>query len=150
MSGVAAADCAAELAALEDGAFAAAGGGVAKDGTLAPLEQPGEAGTGGSDAGAPQADAGAGGAPAGETDGRIAKDGTTAPLEGEPGGAAPDIAMSPQDVEAQQEGGRTAMAEAEADDAGPTHDEALDAAREAMARGDEAGCMAAVRAAKGL
>lgn len=96
----ASADCAAELARLQ--------GGISKDGSLAPLEQP-QAG--------------------------IAKDGTTAPLNADPG-----IATSPADVQAQQDGAPTA-----AENAAEGRDAAIERARQAMAAGDEAGCMDALQ-----
>ncbi len=128
------ADCAADLAELraED---AAAGQGISKDGSLAPLETPdaaaeGEAavaGTGadadaggstevtgepeGADPAAAAGDAGASGdaAAEGAAGGEgIAKDGSLAPLEGTE--AEPDtaVAMSGQDAQAQQQGEPTA------------------------------------------
>lgn len=98
----ASADCAQELARL--------GGGISKDGSLAPLETP---------------DAEAG----------IAKDGATMPL-----GTGADVATSPADVESQQKGGETA-----AEEAGEGRDAAIAKAHQAMAAGDEAGCMDAIK-----
>jgi hypothetical protein len=157
MSGVARADCAAELAALEEGAVQAAGGEVAKDGSLAPLQES-EAAAG--NAAAPTAGDAEGADEAASTaedtgDGEVAKDGSLAPLEGEAGGASESVAMSPQDVEAQQEGGPTAMEAADQGDAAATEvyadrEAALDAARQALADGDEEACMEAVEAAKVL
>lgn len=103
----ASADCAQELARL--------GGGISKDGSLAPLE-------------APDAEAGI------AKDG-IAKDGATMPL-----GTGADVATSPADVESQQQGGETA-----AEEAGDGRDAAIAKAHQAMAAGDEAGCMDAIK-----
>jgi hypothetical protein len=66
-------------------------GAIAKDGTTAPLE--------GAEPGA----------------NRVAKEGSTMPLATEQGGGNKDIATSEQDVEAQQEGEKTAAATAEDD-----------------------------------
>jgi len=94
----------AALAACPDDTASAAGtdktatAGIAKDGSHAPLEgaaQPGAAESGG--------------------DNKIAKDGSTMPLAEEPGGGKKDLATSQQDVEAQQQGEKTAAASA-ADD----------------------------------
>jgi hypothetical protein len=67
-------------------------GAIAKDGTVAPMEgaEPGAANT-------------------------PAKDGGTMPLATEEGGGNKDLATSQQDVEAQQEGEKTAAATAEED-----------------------------------
>lgn len=161
MSGTAAyADCAEELAALE--ATAAGGGEVAKDGSLAPMQE-GDAAAAGAEAGSATgaesatatAPGGAGADPteSGET-GEIAKDGSQAPLE-EPGDTAPDVATSAQDAQAQQEGGEPAAAAADAAAAdagagGSERDDALARARAALAEGDEAGCMAALEEARSL
>ena len=125
------ADCEAELAQLS--------GGVAKDGTMAPLS--GEATatpqTGGEGAAA-EATAGEG----------VAKDGTETPLAADPG-----IATSAQDVEAQQQGGATAAEQAMGEAGGAElegRDAAIARAHEALAAGDEAGCMSAVEEAKGM
>ena len=64
-------------------------GAIAKDGTTAPLE--------GAEPGA----------------NRVAKDGSTMPLATEQGGGNKDLAISEQDVEAQQDGEKTAAATAE-------------------------------------
>ena len=68
--------------------------GIAKDGTHAPLE-------------GPEPDGAAANAPA--------KDGGTMPLASEEGGGNKDLATSQQDVEAQQDGQKTAAASAEDD-----------------------------------
>ncbi len=66
-------------------------GAIAKDGTTAPLE--------GAEPGA----------------NKVAKDGSTMPLATEQGGGNKDLATSEQDVEAQQEGDKTAAATADED-----------------------------------
>lgn len=96
------ADCAAELAQL--------GGGIAKDGSLAPLQDTG-------------------------SQNEIAKDGTDMPL-----GSSADVATSPADVEAQQQGGLTA-----AEEAMGGRSDAIAKARQAMTDGDEAACMEALK-----
>ena len=148
--------CAADLARFTDtaamtgdSAGAASGGteGIAKDGSLAPLEQPAGDDT---QADAPDASADASsdmptadGADSASGEG-IAKDGSLAPLEGteaEPGTA---VAMSGSDVQAQQEGEPTAAEEAEGDDAMPDRDSLIADAERALAEGDEAACQEAV------
>lgn len=99
---VAYADCAEELARM--------GGGISKDGSMAPLQEP-------------------------SAEGGIAKDGTGMPLN-----SGADVATSPADVQSQQEGGETA-----AEEAMDGNDEALTKAREALAAGDEVGCMDAIK-----
>lgn len=155
-AGMAQADCAADLARFTDtaamtgdSAGAASGGteGIAKDGSLAPLEQPAGADT---QADAPEASADASsdmpaadGADSASGEG-IAKDGSLAPLEGteaEPGTA---VAMSGSDVQAQQEGEPTAAEEAEGDEAMPDRDSLIADAEHALAEGDEAACQEAV------
>ena len=156
LAGMAQADCATDLARFTDtaamtgdSAGAASGGteGIAKDGSLAPLEQPA-----GDDAqaDAPEASADASsdmpaadGADSASGEG-IAKDGSLAPLEGteaEPGTA---VAMSGSDVQAQQEGEPTAAEEAEGDEAMPDRDSLIADAERALAEGDEAACQEAV------
>jgi hypothetical protein len=68
---------------------------ISKDGTHAPLEETNKA-------------------PA-DTTGTVAKDGATMPLATEQGGGNKDLATSQQDVEAQQDGDKTAAAQADAD-----------------------------------
>ena len=77
----------------------------------------------------------------------MAKDGSATPLATDPG-----IATSAQDVEAQQQGGATAAEQAmgEAGSAEGGRDAAIAEAEAALAAGDEAGCMTAVEAAKGM
>lgn len=155
-AGMAQADCAADLARFTDtaamtgdSAGAASGGteGIAKDGSLAPLEQPAGDDT---QADAPEASADASsdmpaadGADSASGEG-IVKDGSLAPLEGteaEPGTA---VAMSGSDVQAQQEGEPTAAEEAEGDAAMPDRDSLIADAEHALAEGDEAACQEAV------
>ena len=160
-AGMAQADCAADLARFTDttamtgdSTGAASGGteGIAKDGSLAPLEQPAGDDT---QADAPDASADASsdmpaadmpaadGADSASGEG-IAKDGSLAPLEGteaEPGTA---VAMSGSDVQAQQEGEPTAAEEAEGDEAMPDRDSLIADAERALAEGDEAACQEAV------
>lgn len=155
-AGMAQADCAADLARFTDtaamtgdSADAASGGteGIAKDGSLAPLEQPAGDDT---QADAPEESAvassdmpAADGADSASGEG-IAKDGSLAPLEGteaEPGTA---VAMSGSDVQAQQEGEPTAAEEAEGDEAMPDRDSLIADAERALAEGDEAACQEAV------
>ncbi|WP_304615183.1 hypothetical protein [Paracoccus sp. (in: a-proteobacteria)] len=155
-AGMAQADCAADLARFTDtaamtgdSAGAASGGteGIAKDGSLAPLEQPAGNDTQ-ADAPEASADASSGmpaadGADSASGEG-IAKDGSLAPLEGteaEPGTA---VAMSGSDVQAQQEGEPTAAEEAEGDEAMPDRDSLIADAERALAEGDEAVCQEAV------
>lgn len=126
------ADCAEELAQLEEG--------VSKDGSMAPLQEEGAATpqTGG--------DMAAGGGEAATGEGEVAKTGETEPLE-----ADPSLATSGQDAQAQSAGGETAAEQAEGStggDGGPA--EALARARAALDAGDEAGCMAAVEEAKSM
>lgn len=155
-AGMAQADCAADLARFTDtaamtgdSAGAASGGteGIAKDGSLAPLEQPAGDDTQ-ADAPDASADASSGMPAADGADGAsgegIAKDGSLAPLEGteaEPGTA---VAMSGSDVQAQQEGEPTAAEEAEGDEAMPDRDSLIADAEHALAEGDEAACQEAV------
>ena len=127
-AGAAAADCAEELAQLT-------GGGIAKDGSLAPLE--------GVAAETPQA---GGDAVTGESSAEgIVKDGTMEPL-----GAAENLAALEQDVVAQQEGGATAAEQAAgAPAAGGDRDAAIARAQQALDAGDEAGCVSAIEEAEG-
>ncbi len=138
----ASADCAADLAELQQDAGGAAGaesqGGISKDGSLAPLQTEGEGSaavtteTAGADSAAPQ-----------EADGEaIAKDGTQAPLEGDDASAGAAPAISGQAAQAQQEGLGTEGGTARAD--------AIARAEAALAAGDEEGCMQAVEEARNL
>lgn len=127
-SGSAFADCREELAQLSGG------GGISKDGSLAPLES----------GATPQT--GDGTAPAAEGEG-LAKDGSTEPLQ-----ADADVAMSAEDAQAQQQGGETAAAQAAGVEGGgdaAARDAALARAQAALDAGDEAGCMAALQEARG-
>ncbi|MBL3673151.1 hypothetical protein JL111_06565 [Paracoccus sp. KCTC 42845] len=86
----------------------------------------------------------------------IAKDGSHAPLEGDSGQQA-GIAMSGADAQAQQEGQPTATEQAtaaatnggstEASSDASTREAHIQAARDALAAGDEDTCMKAVQAA---
>lgn len=84
----------------------------------------------------------------------IAKDGSHMPLE-DASGQQPGVAMSGADAEAQQEGQPTAAEQAAgaSDAAGTaagqsTRDAHIQAARDALAAGDEEACMKAVQAAQ--
>ena len=165
-SSAAFADCAEELSALqadsgssvEIGASDTGRSGIAKDGTLAPLEDASDTGAEGAAAGGDVATTTtAGGEPTGQDAStgaggadEMAKDGTEAPLaednvdaEGSASGVDEDstIALSQQDVEAQQE-------EASGSNNG-TRAEALERAQAALDRGDEAACLEAVEEARG-
>ena len=112
-AGAAAADCAEELAQLT--------GGIAKDGSLAPLEGAAETSQVGGDAATGESSAEG-----------IVKDGTMEPL-----GAAENLATSEQDVVAQQEGGATAAEQAAgAPAAGGDRDAAIARAQQALDAGD--------------
>lgn len=160
------ADCAAEIARLTTGGETS-GGGIAKDGSLAPLEGTSDAAAG-TDAAATDADAAADAAAATETaaaagmtsaaptdgatgsDGEgIAKDGSHVPLE-TAGGAQPGVAMSGADAQAQQKGEPTAAEQAAGDatDSRSTREVHIQAARDALAAGDEETCMKAIQAAE--
>lgn len=126
------ADCREELAALE--------GGVAKDGSLAPLQAPSDATPQqGTDAGA---DTGAGA----DATPDEPKDGSDTPLAADPG-----VATSAEDAQAQSQGGETAAAQAAGAAGGGStaKADALARARAALDAGDEAGCLSAVEEAKG-
>ncbi|RRH78267.1 hypothetical protein [Falsigemmobacter faecalis] len=131
-SAAAYADCKSELAVFEAEA-GRTGGGISKDGTLAPLQEaPAATGTAGSATEAPSATDTAG----------AAKDGSGTPLN-----ASPGQAMSGQDAQAQQSGGKTA---AETADKGTAkdHSAAVEKARAALAAGDEAACLEALKEGK--
>lgn len=140
------ADCAAEIARLTAGEDTS-GGGISKDGSLAPLEGAADAAAVGDAAASaatdmsPPADNDAG-------DGAgIAKDGSHVPLE-TAGSAQPGIAMSGADAQAQQEGRPTAAEQAAGDTPdGSSRDIHIQAARDALAGGDEDACMRAIEAA---
>lgn len=169
------ADCAAELARLTEGGTATEG--ISKDGSLAPLEEASDAAATGTDAaataateaadtaeaagmtsaapadGASTGGASNGGAASTDTaaaDGGegIAKDGTHVPLEDASGQQA-GVAMSGADAQAQQEGQPTAAEQASG--GGTDHsgrDAHIQAARDALAAGNEDACMEAVKAAQ--
>lgn len=172
-TGTAYADCAADLAKFEAETSAAADG-IAKDGSLAPLQgdtatgtTAGTATTGTTTTGttapadATTADTAAtstadttAGTTTGTTTGagdaadgnEIAKDGSTAPLEST-SGASSDVAMSGQDAQAQQEGQATAAQQAQAESGTDARATALQEARAALAAGDEAACQEALKRA---
>ncbi|TBN42814.1 hypothetical protein EYE42_04685 [Paracoccus subflavus] len=160
------ADCAAEIARLTTGGETS-GGGLAKDGSLAPLEEASDTAsdtdaaamdtTAAADAAAATETAAAAGMnSAAPTDGAsaeggegIAKDGSHVPLE-TAGGAQPGVAMSGADAQAQQEGEPTAAEQAAegATDSQSTREVHIQAARDALAAGDEETCMKAIEAAE--
>ncbi len=149
-TGAAHADCAADLARFEAGAATAATEGIAKDGSLAPLQGEASVDTTTQAATTPEAttagttatgDASAGG------DNQIAKDGSTAPLESA-GDSGADVAMSGQDAQAQQEGQATAAGQAEAESGTDDRATALRDARAALEAGDEAACLEALKRAE--
>ncbi len=126
------ADCAQDLAALEAGSHSRDG--IAKDGTLAPLEtNDASSGADAADMDEPQAAEG------------ISKDGSLAPLE-DAADASSDQAMSGQDAQAQQEGEPTAAEAAGGADATTDggRSAAIEKARTALAAGDEDACRAAL------
>ncbi|MEF2549426.1 hypothetical protein VQ045_20000 [Aurantimonas sp. E1-2-R+4] len=90
------------------------------------------------------------------TGGQIVKDGSTMPLEDAAGTADTDVAMSAQDVKAQQEGADTAAAAATGTQAratassDPAFTAALEKARTALEQGDEAACLTAVEEARAI
>lgn len=128
-AGAAAADCREELAQLSQG--------ISKDGSHAPLQS-------GAGNATPQQGASAS-TGAADTPG-VAKDGTEMPV-----GTDPNLATSPQDTQAQSEGGATAAAQALGAAGGSAgHEDALARAQAALDSGDEAGSMAAVKEAKGI
>jgi hypothetical protein len=132
-AGAAAADCAQELEALDAG-----GGEIAKDGTLAPLQDGGEGG-------------GAAGVATSAQDAQAQQEGgETAAAEGG-AGTADDAAAVDQAAggEAASGGEPVVGAETAAADAGD-RDAAIERARAALAAGDEEGCMAAVEEARTL
>jgi hypothetical protein len=134
-AGPALASCADEIAALSakvagsGGAGAAAhGGGISKDGSLAPLQDS-------STAASTEANS--------STGGKVAKDGSNMPLSGTGEGPSPTTAMSDQDAQSQQQGGQTAAEASQASGNGEMT-AALDQARAAEKAGDETGCMKAL------
>ncbi len=156
-AGMASADCAEDLANLnsktgmgaETSASTASEGepveGIAKDGSLAPLEMLDADKGAATDATADALDAATSDTSEATADGEIVKDGSLAPLEGTEAEAGTEVAMSGQDVQAQQDGEPSA-AEAAASDAEPTADRdgLMEEARTALAAGDEEACRAAV------
>lgn len=119
-AGMAFADCAAEIARLNDG--------VAKDGSSAPLS---ETAPSPPDASPP--------AQVTSPEG-LQQDGTEAPL-----GTSPDVATSGQDAASQSGGGDTAAAQATGEGvAPPDKAEALARAQAALDAGDEQACLDAI------
>lgn len=155
------ADCAADLAALEAGSGGAQGGGIAKDGTTAPLEgaegtqtgtTSGGETTGPAATGATSASATAGSdtaAAGGGEGGGIAKDGSHTPLEGQAGGSQDNVAMSGDDAQAQQEGAPTA-AEQATGGGSDMRAAAIKRAHEALAANDEDACRKALEEAAAM
>lgn len=160
-AGMASADCAEDLARLtsetgmgaETSASPEAGSaeGIAKDGSLAPLETPDANMGAATDTTSEAPDAVSSDASEATADGGIAKDGSLAPLEGSEAQTGTEVAMSGQDVQAQQDGEPTAAEAAEAaapdtDSTEPTgnRDDLIEEARTALAAGDEEACRAAV------
>lgn len=138
MAGGAYADCAADLA-MMDGQ-ASKHDGISKDGSLAPLQsQAADTPDGGTASPATT--------PSPSGAGEIAKDGSTAPMQPS-GDAVPDQAMSGQDAQAQQDGAPTAAEQAASDEPTDAHSMAVEEARAALAKGDEAACKAALEKAK--
>ncbi|ATQ58355.1 hypothetical protein [Paracoccus yeei] len=151
------ADCAADLAALEAGSGGAQGGGIAKDGTTAPLEgaegtqtgtTSGGETTGPAATGATSASATAGSDTA-AAGGGIAKDGSHTPLEGQAGGSQDNVAMSGDDAQAQQEGAPTA-AEQATGGGSDMRAAAIKRAHEALAANDEDACRKALEEAAAM
>lgn len=144
---VAQADCKTELAAFEAGQVPNTGG-IAKDGSMAPLQDP-SAPTTQSNSGSPPATENKGPGQAPNASGGIAKDGSTAPLA-----AAPSQAMSGQDAQAQQEGRGTAAqtAQSSANDAiaeDADRARAIAEAKAALLAGNEEACLAALQKVSG-
>ncbi|CAM3127511.1 hypothetical protein PANO111632_04645 [Paracoccus nototheniae] len=159
-AGIAQADCAEDLARLTGDAGMATEAsttaapeagtteGIAKDGSLAPLETP-DADPAATAAAAGEASAegtaeSTNGSAAAAADGDIAKDGSLAPLEQTDAEPGTEVAMSGQDVQAQQEGEPTASERAEAATPEGDRDGLVEEARTALAAGDEEACLAAI------
>lgn len=144
------ADCAQDLAALEGGMGDASHKGIAKDGTLAPLQKPAndEMGTAGNDHTSAEA-AQAGKAEPSPQDSAVAP--MTDSSSTSTAGADPSQAMSGADAQSQQTGGETAAetashAPSEGGVAGSgARTEALAKARAALDAGDEMACKDALK-----
>lgn len=138
------ADCAAELARLTEVATTDGGAaekGIAKDGSLAPLQNAADMSGGQTNVIAPaQA---APDAPAENRQG-IAKDGSHVPLD-DAAGSQPGVAMSGADAQAQQEGQPTAAEQAAGSATGQDRDASVEQARAALAAGDEDACLKHLR-----
>ena len=146
-SSMALADCAQDLAALEAKMGADSHEGIAKDGSLAPLQkQAGEAYSPTSNDKTATENAQAGEAAADKEPVVAPTDSATS----DPAGADSAQAMSGQDAQSQQSGGMTAAQQADeptGDSSSVTsemHAEALTKARTALEAGDEAACMKAL------
>ncbi|WP_312526227.1 hypothetical protein [Paracoccus sp. (in: a-proteobacteria)] len=141
------ADCAQEISALEAEMADGSHEGIAKDGTLAPLQKPtsGASGTASNDQTSDER--------AKEGESAASEETAVAPMDStqsETSGPDTDQAMSGQDAQSQQSGGMTAAQEAEdtsKDNRPPettAHSEALSKARAALEKGDEAACLKAL------
>ena len=155
-------------------------GQISKDGSLAPLENAGDANTAAAGSGSDtksgtssdmtasqSATPAEGNTTTGmsETDntGGVSKDGQTMPMAGAQGEGEPNVAMSGQDADAQQAGQQTAAASSGqgtgndasgssqmASASGDGYDQAIQRAHTAMEAGDETACLAAVEEARGM
>lgn len=166
LSGPALADCQDELAQLTGEAGMEVEGGISKDGSLAPLEDPDASAeaSGSVDGAASTSDTGASdsgsdtdlsaqaedmNSDASEGDGEVAKDGDTAPLETD----TSSVATSGQDAAAQQDGSGDASATASSDSGSESEmsqeaKDAIETAKAALEAGDEKACMDAVEEAR--
>lgn len=134
------ADCQEELAQLQ-GEVQPEGGGISKDGSLAPLEESSTA----AEAPATATD-GAGGADTANAEGTVVKDGSETPLETDLSG----IATSGQEAAAQQDEAAPGQTGDSSAAMSPEAEAALERATAALQAGDEAGCMEAVEEARSL
>ncbi|QFT96592.1 hypothetical protein FIU85_04700 [Roseovarius sp. THAF8] len=166
LSGPALADCQDELAQLTGEAGMEVEGGISKDGSLAPLEDPdanadasgsvdGAASTSDTDTSDSSsntdlsAQAEDMNSDAAEGDGEVVKDGDTAPLETD----TSSVATSGQDAAAQQDGSGDASATANSDansdsEMSQEAKDAIETAKAALEAGDEKACMDAVEEAR--
>ncbi|MBY5988042.1 hypothetical protein [Roseovarius atlanticus] len=170
LSGPALADCQDELAQLTGEPGMEVEGGISKDGSLAPLEDPDASAdasgsvdgadstsdTGASDSGSDSssdtdlsAQAEDMNSDAAEGDGEVVKDGDTAPLETD----TSSVATSGQDAAAQQDGSGDDSATASSDASSDSEmsqeaKDAIETAKAALEAGDEKACMDAVEEAR--
>ncbi|WP_428515619.1 hypothetical protein [Roseovarius sp.] len=162
LSGPALADCQDELAQLTGEAGMEVEGGISKDGSLAPLEDPDASAdasgsmdgadstsdTGASDSGSDtdlSAQAEDMNSDASESDGEVVKDGDTAPLETD----TSSVATSGQDAAAQQDGSGDDSATTSSDsEMSQEAKDAIETAKAALEAGDEKACMEAVEEAR--